>query len=68
MAIQPSIINKSHIRIGEFIIQATTTADSWHKTFIVLDEEENQIGPEHEHVTDAIEDALIYGNSPAKAE
>ena len=58
-------INKSHIRIGKFIIQATTTSDSCHKKFIVLDEDDNQIGYEHDHVIDAIEDALIFGNSPS---
>ena len=58
-----AIINKSHLRIGEFIIQATNTG-AWHEKFIVLDEADNQIGHAHEHVVDAIEDALRFGNTP----
>ena len=56
-------INKAHIRIGEYIVQATNTGSS-HEKFIVLDDDENQIGYEYDHATDAIEAALLYGNSP----
>ena len=57
-------IKKNHLKIGDYIVQYSDgNKYGEDKGFVVLDTTQGnaQIGYAHEHLCDALEDALLFG-------